>query len=71
MERYDHRRRRLAVALAGLAGFVDAIRTISAGGFFVSFMSGNTTRLGVALAIDPEQAVLPALLICGLLTRES
>lgn len=33
-----------------LAGYVDAIAFISLGGFFVSFMSGNTTRLGVGLA---------------------
>jgi uncharacterized membrane protein YoaK (UPF0700 family) len=39
-----------SVLLAALAGFVDAIAFISLGGFFASFMSGNTTRLGVALA---------------------
>lgn len=39
----------IAVALAALAGFVDAI-AFSALGFFASFMSGNTTRLGVALS---------------------
>src|SRR3546814_10942514 len=39
-----------AVLLAVLAGFVDAIAYISLGGFFASFMSGNTTRLGVGLA---------------------
>jgi uncharacterized membrane protein YoaK (UPF0700 family) len=39
-----------SVLLAALAGYVDAIAFISLGGFFASFMSGNTTRLGVALA---------------------
>jgi uncharacterized membrane protein YoaK (UPF0700 family) len=41
-----------AVALAALAGFVDALGFLGLGGFFVSFMSGNTTRFGVALGSD-------------------
>lgn len=36
--------------LSALAGYVDAIAFIASGGYFVSFMSGNSTRLGVALA---------------------
>lgn len=39
----------VAVCLAALAGFVDALAFTSLGGFFASFMSGNTTRLGVGL----------------------
>lgn len=39
----------VAVCLAALAGFVDAFAFTSLGGFFASFMSGNTTRLGVGL----------------------
>lgn len=50
MTRHDRRTRMLAIALAGVAGFVDAIGFIASGGFFVSFMSGNTTRAGVGLA---------------------
>ncbi|MCW3847213.1 YoaK family protein [Sphingomonas sp. LB-2] len=38
-----------AIALAALAGFVDALAFTSLGGFFASFMSGNSTRLGVSL----------------------
>ena len=38
----------VAVVLAALAGYVDAFGFITLGGFFVSFMSGNTTRMGVA-----------------------
>lgn len=57
--------RRLAIGLAGLAGFVDGVGFLAAGGYFVSFMSGNTTRLAVNLATDPAQALLPALLILG------
>jgi uncharacterized membrane protein YoaK (UPF0700 family) len=65
MQGYDHARRRFAVALAALAGYVDAVGYVSASGYFVSFMSGNTTRLGVALGTDPVRAWPPALLIAG------
>jgi uncharacterized membrane protein YoaK (UPF0700 family) len=40
----------LACALSALAGYVDAIGFLHLGGLFVSFMSGNSTRLGVHLA---------------------
>lgn len=65
MNRLDRPRRRLAVALAALAGYVDAIGFISAGGYFTSFMSGNTTRLGVDLVAASSTAMIPALLIAG------
>lgn len=65
MNRLDRNRRLFAIALAGLAGFVDAAGFLSADGYFVSFMSGNTTRLGVNLATDPARASIPALLIAG------
>ena len=44
MVRYDRRVKLLAAGLSALAGFVDATGFIQMGGFFVSFMSGNTTR---------------------------
>jgi uncharacterized membrane protein YoaK (UPF0700 family) len=40
----------LACALSALAGYVDGIGFIYLGGLFVSFMSGNSTRMGVSLA---------------------
>ena len=39
-----------AFLLAGVAGFVDGIGFLHLGGIFVSFMSGNSTRLGVDVA---------------------
>lgn len=48
-----------------LAGYVDAVGFLSADGYFVSFMSGNTTRLAVDLARDWHRALTPALLIAG------
>ena len=50
MLRYDRRVRVLAACFSGVAGYVDAIGFLITGGFFVSFMSGNTTRLGIGLA---------------------
>jgi uncharacterized membrane protein YoaK (UPF0700 family) len=49
VQRYSGNLIAVAVALAALAGFVDAI-AFSLLGFFASFMSGNSTRLGVALS---------------------
>ncbi|RYG37252.1 DUF1275 domain-containing protein [bacterium] len=49
MTRYDRRSIVLAIGLSTLAGYVDAIGFLLSGRFFVSFMSGNSTRLGVDL----------------------
>lgn len=65
MQHYDRPRQALAIALAGLAGYVDALGFLSADGYFVSFMSGNTTRLAVQAAQDWHRAATPALLIAG------
>jgi len=63
VNRYDRRVRALAACLSALAGYVDAIGFIKLGGFFVSFMSGNSTRLGVGLAQGSLHAVVAAGLI--------
>ena len=63
MHRYDLARQRLALGLAGLAGLVDATGFVVAGGYFTSFMSGNTTRMGVELALRPALALMPLGLI--------
>ncbi|WP_395392425.1 YoaK family protein [Novosphingobium sp. BL-8A] len=65
MNRLDPPRRLLATALAGLAGYVDAVGFLSADRYFVSFMSGNTTRLGTELIADTPRAAIPASLILG------
>lgn len=63
MTRYDRRQQGLAICLAMLAGFVDALAFIYLGGFFVSFMSGNSTRLGVGLIEGSASTYLAAGLI--------
>ena len=51
----------LACALSALAGYVDGIGYLHLGGLFVSFMSGNSTRLGVSLAEGGWPAAAQAL----------
>lgn len=60
MTRTERRWIVLAVALSGVAGFVDALGFIALGGFFVSFMTGNSTRLGVGLGGDALAHALTA-----------
>jgi uncharacterized membrane protein YoaK (UPF0700 family) len=64
----DYRRRDVALAagLSGVAGYVDAIGFLKLGGFFVSFMSGNSTRLGVGIATGQWAMVRTALTLIGL-----
>lgn len=52
MNRLEPRHKAVAIALAGLAGYVDALAFIELKGFFVSFMSGNSTRMGVGVATN-------------------
>ena len=63
MHDLDHHNQRLATGLAALAGFVDATGFIATGGFFLSFMSGNSTRLGVGVMTSSGQAAIAATLI--------
>lgn len=51
MKDYGRRGVLLAATLSALAGYVDAVGFMTLGGFFVSFMSGNSTRLGVGLSL--------------------
>lgn len=51
----------LACALSALAGYIDGIGFIHLGGLFISFMSGNSTRLGVSAAAADWPKALQAL----------
>ncbi|WP_353199327.1 YoaK family protein [Sandarakinorhabdus sp.] len=63
----DHSRRDqiMAAALAALAGFVDAVGFLASGGLFISFMSGNSTRLGIGLAEATRFALLAGSLLAA------
>jgi uncharacterized membrane protein YoaK (UPF0700 family) len=63
MIRSQRRIRALAVGLSMLAGYVDAIGFISLGGYFVSFMSGNSTRLAVGAVRGMPSPVIAMVLI--------
>ena len=51
------------MGLSALAGYVDAVGFMALGGFFVSFMSGNTTRMAVAVVDHGDQVVRAGSLI--------
>ena len=68
MNRYDRRIWGLAACFAALAGYVDALGFLYLGGFFVSFMSGNSTRLAVGLSSHLADAATAAGLIASFVT---
>jgi len=63
MTRYDLQTRLFAISLSALAGYVDAAGFLGTGGSFMSFMSGNSTRLGVSAVTSGDMAVSAGLLI--------
>ena len=63
MTRLDRNARLMAVGFAAMAGMVDAIGFLASGGFFLSFMSGNSTRLSVGLAAGAPYIGMVALLL--------
>ena len=63
MIRSDRRIKILAAGLSMLAGYVDAIGFITLGGYFVSFMSGNSTRFAVGLVRGTPPPATAAMLI--------
>lgn len=63
MTSYGKRVRFLAVSLSALAGYIDALGFLSLKGYFVSFMSGNSTQMSVSLAQEAVSAAVPAALI--------
>lgn len=65
MRRHGRRAWTLAACLSALAGYVDAIGFLEIDGFFVSFMSGNSTRLAVGLARHtPAVPIAAGLIAC-------
>lgn len=68
MLRFDRQVQVLAVGTAVLAGFVDAIGFVESAGFFVSFMTGNSTRLAVGLAEWQHAALVAGLIIAVFVT---
>ena len=58
----------MAILLAALAGYLDGIGFLRLNGFFVSFMSGNSTRLGVGLGSGDHGPTLVAgaIILCFL-----
>ncbi len=63
MNALDRQSRLMAVGLAAMAGMVDAIGFLASGGFFLSFMSGNSTRLSVGIASHATYVALVAALL--------
>lgn len=63
MTRLDRRERIMATGFAAMAGMVDAIGFMASGGFFLSFMSGNSTRLSIGLAEGAPYVFMVAALI--------
>lgn len=53
----------LGLLLTAAAGMIDVVGFIELGGFYTSFMSGNTTQLGAGIAELRPALVLPAGLI--------
>ncbi|MDE3060176.1 MAG: DUF1275 domain-containing protein [Pseudomonadota bacterium] len=54
-----------ALCLSALAGYVDAIGFLELGGYFVSFMSGNSTRLAVNFVTGSRQSIFLPVMIIG------
>jgi uncharacterized membrane protein YoaK (UPF0700 family) len=63
MIRYPRRLWLLATLVSALAGYVDAIGFLMSDGFFVSFMSGNSTRLGLGVTAMSGSSTSAMLLI--------
>lgn len=51
-------RKATVLLLLAVAGFVDAVGLAETGRYFVSYMSGNTTQMGVALGFREWRSVL-------------
>ena len=59
------RRTVLAALLTGVAGFLDAVGYVQLGQLYVSFMSGNSTHLGIAFATEQWHGAVGVCAIIG------
>ncbi|HEY9310851.1 YoaK family protein [Williamsia sp.] len=66
MNTIDRNELALAAALTAVAGFVDAVAFIHLGGYFISFMSGNTTQMSSSFVEGMTSTALRCLSIIGL-----
>jgi uncharacterized membrane protein YoaK (UPF0700 family) len=53
----------LGMVLTAAVGMIDAVGFIELGGYYTSFMSGNTTQLGAGMAEGMQNLLLPAGLV--------
>ncbi|WP_448851279.1 YoaK family protein [Corynebacterium sp. 335C] len=72
MHEYRLGEKLLAWYLSSITGFIDAVGFIYLGGFFLSFMSGNTTRMTASMAegvwdVALKAAGLMGLFLCGVM----
>jgi uncharacterized membrane protein YoaK (UPF0700 family) len=71
MTHYARRIRVLAACMVALAGFVDALGYLQLNGYFVSFMSGNSTQLSIGILTNRTAvstgATLIALFVTGVI----
>jgi uncharacterized membrane protein YoaK (UPF0700 family) len=65
LTRLDRRARLFAACLAAVAGYVDGVGFLITGGYFVSFMSGNSTRLGVGFSRGAAEAAFAGSLVAA------
>lgn len=65
MQRFTGEERLFTFAVAALAGYIDISGYLQLDGYFVSFMSGNTTLLARDLATGASRLLTPAFLIIG------
>ena len=63
MTRLDRNAGILAVSFAAMAGMVDAIGFLASGGFFLSFMSGNSTCFSVGMVEGAPYVGMVSLLL--------
>jgi uncharacterized membrane protein YoaK (UPF0700 family) len=65
MTRLDRHDRLLVIGFAAIAGYVDAVGFLASSGFFISFMSGNSTRFAVGLASGADNFAIAGWLLAS------